>query len=98
MADPATDIEKTMSISRADFERSLKILAPDARLDSNGRAEVSVEAGTVTLGFEALPQATLGGLLALPQAKVTLQLTGLDPAHRDDFMTSFDRAFQRGGG
>ncbi len=88
-----------MSLTFADFHRSLNALAPDLEL-SHGHADVRIPVGKsdVRIFYEPLEGATLGGLLALPRARVTLFLEGLDANERDIFLTRFDRAFQRGGG
>ncbi|MGI9493259.1 MAG: hypothetical protein ACR2QF_12745 [Geminicoccaceae bacterium] len=95
-------VEKLMSISRAEFESGLKRLAGSAA-QSNGRddyllSDIGVERQTIRCAFEPLPEAVLGTLLKLPRARVTLHLTTLSSTDRTDFLTLFDRTFQRGGG
>lgn len=98
MADTPTPVEKIMSLGSAEFERSLHVLAPTAKLDENGRAVLEHPPGQVELTFEPLPSQTLGGLLALPRARITLAYIDLDQSDADAFTLKFDRAFQRGGG
>jgi hypothetical protein len=92
-------VEKVMALTLADFHRSLATLAPDAALrDGQTAVEIEIGGASVSITFEAQPETTLGGLLALPRARVTLGLDRLDEAERAAFLTRFDRAFQRGGG
>jgi hypothetical protein len=92
-------VEKLMALTLADFHRSLRALAPDLALGED-QAEVSIPADdkSVQIRFMAQEGATLGGLLALPRACVTLTFDGMDESERTAFLIRFDRAFQRGGG
>ncbi len=56
------------------------------------------EGGVVGLLYEPLAPRRLGGLLVLPQAKVTLTFSGLDAGGRLAFERRFWVTFQRGGG
>ena len=87
-----------MSITRAEFEASLAALDPSARLDATGTGPVRAGTTTATISFEALPKLRLGGLLAMPQARVTIAFDGVAEAERAHFLKRFDLAFQRGGG
>lgn len=92
-------VEKVMALTLADFHRSLATLAPGIALrDGQTGIEIDVGGTSVSITFEEQQDATLGGLLALPRARVTLTLDGLDEAARTAFLIRFDRAFQRGGG
>lgn len=99
MNESPTTITKIMSLTLNDFHRSVRTLAPGLAT-ADGQTEVTVPHGnaTVCISYEALESATLGGLLALPRARVTLGLGGLDEARRELFLARFDQAFQRGGG
>ncbi len=92
-------VEKIMALELAEFHRSLKTLAPDVPLE-DGQTDITVatDKGSVRIVYEPLERATLGGLLALPCARVTLHLGGLGAAEKLAFLTRFERAFQRGGG
>ena len=92
-------VEKLMSLDLNEFHRSLKTLQPGIPLEE-GQTEVLIRAdeGEVRIVYEPLEKATLGGLLALPRAQVTLHMYGLGDAERQHFLTRFDKAFQRGGG
>ena len=88
-----------MSLTLADFHRSVKTLAPDvAARDGQTEFRIAELDGSLLVRYEQLESATLGGLLALPRARVTIDLGNLDQAQRKAFLTRFDRAFQRGGG
>ncbi|MDH3581060.1 MAG: hypothetical protein OEM91_10610 [Hyphomicrobiales bacterium] len=92
-------VEKVMALTLADFHRSLVTLAPGLAL-RDGQTEIEIDIGGagVSITFEEQQETMLGGLLALPRARVTLELDGLDNAQRAAFLARFDRAFQRGGG
>lgn len=89
-------VEKTMSASPSEFHRSMAVL--DASLTPALAHTLPCSSGTVTVTYTALPGMTLGSLLALPRARVTVRFDGVPPAAREDFMCRFDLAFQRGGG
>lgn len=99
MVKPPGRVEKIMSLELTEFHRSLKTLAPDAPLEEGQRhVVISADGGEVRIVYEPLEKATLGGLLALPRARVTLCFGELSEAQRRAFLTRFGRAFQRGGG
>lgn len=88
-----------MALTLGEFHRSLKTLAPEAVIeDAQTEFVIPAETSQVRIVYEALENAKLGGLLALPRARVILHLDKLDQDQRDAFLASFDRAFQRGGG
>lgn len=90
-------IEKTMSMSRAEFDNSLAALLdlPAARALP---VRLPLGAGSVAIDFEPLQGVRLGGLLELPRARVSLSFTGVARDEREAFARRFDLAFQRGGG
>ena len=91
-------VEKLMTLTRAEFIASLAGLDPSARLGNDDTAVVCLDGTSARLSFEALPQRRLGGLLSLPQARITIDLTGLTEPQRVAIVRRFDIAFQRGGG
>ncbi len=99
--DPTT-IEKTMTLSAGEFAKSIAAFTGGdvAITDSRGRATVAVndKGGSAEIAFEALPSRRVGGLLELPQARVTITLANVPAAELDAFLRRFDIAFQRGGG
>ena len=95
---PSHTIIKVMSISRAEFVRSLAVLDPAAVWDANAAARVHADGIAAHIQFEALAQRTLGRLLAMPQARVTITIETACARRRAAFLTRFDIAFQRGGG
>ena len=99
MGTPPGRVEKIMSLSLLEFHRSLKTLSPGAPLEEGQRHVIlPAEGGEVQINYEPLEKATLGGLLALPRARVTLNLEALKGVERRAFLARFDKAFQRGGG
>ncbi len=91
-------VEKLMTLSRAEFEKSVAALAGHAVAVNDGRAQLNEAGAEIEIAFHALPAKRLGGLLVLPQARVTLDLSGLDEAAAVAFLQRFELAFQRGGG
>lgn len=92
--------EKLMSITAAEFAASLAAFVPGATLDDQGRVELTVAGVRGLITFETLPNRRLGGLVSMPQARVTLSFPGpgTTPAEARTFIRRFDIAFQRGGG
>lgn len=99
MSSTPNQVEKVMAITLADFHRSLAALAPGLALD-DGQTTIEIDTGgtSVCITFEEQQGATLGGLLALPRARVTLAFDGMSVDEQGAFLRRFDRAFQRGGG
>ncbi len=99
MSNTPERVEKLMALTLDEFHRSLKTLAPLAMIqDAQTEFVIPTDTSQVRIAYEALEEAKLGGLLALPRARVTLHLENLEQDQRDAFLTGFDRAFQRGGG
>jgi hypothetical protein len=98
MAAVAAVIVKTMSISRVELAASLATINPDAHLAADGTATFRIGEHRVRLHFEALPERRLGGLLAMPQARVTLDMANVPDDARATVLRAFEIAFQRGGG
>ncbi len=87
-----------MSLSAAEFATSIAIMGP-CRNSYTGAKVFELPSGTVEISFEVIAGVRLGGLLALPRAKVTLKFAhSLTPSDRAAFVRRFDIAFQRGGG
>lgn len=91
-------VEKLMSLSRGEFEKSIAALATGKIAIDDGVARLAEGDGRIEIAFHALPPRRLGGLLLLPQARVTLDVQGLDEAAAVAFLQRFELAFQRGGG
>ncbi len=91
-------VEKLMSLSRAEFDKSVAALSGGTAELSDGRAVLRLGDGRAEITFQALPAKRLGGLLLLPQARVVVDVSGLDEASAVEFLQRFDLAFQRGGG
>ncbi|MDX2309153.1 MAG: hypothetical protein NW216_13000 [Hyphomicrobium sp.] len=95
-------VVKSMSLTRAEFDRSMAVLDSDY-VPSKGdvaRDETCIHHadGRAWVRFEALPDVLLGARLALPRARVSITFENLTPAERTGFLARFDLAFQRGGG
>ena len=91
-------IEKIMSIKLSEFEAGLGRLDPAAPATNTGGTYLIPNTAGVSITFEKLEPAVLGGLMRLPRAKVTLNLEALDAPARITFLNFFDQTFQRGGG
>lgn len=89
-------VEKTMSATPSEFHRSMAVL--DASLIPALSHSLESNGGRIIVTYEALPSVTLGTLLALPRARVTVRFVGVPSADRAQFMSRFDLAFRRGGG
>lgn len=98
MSAPDDPIAKVMTITRDEFVASLRRLDPVAHLDASGEACATIAGAQTRLRFEVLPRRRLGGVLSLPQARVTLVIDTDDAARRAAALRAFDIAFQRGGG
>lgn len=99
MAAAPERVEKIMALGIADFHRGLKALAPELSPGgADAAVSIALDGAQVRIEYEALESARLGGLLALPRARVTLTFAGQDEPARARFLARFDRAFQRGGG
>ncbi|MGD9783869.1 MAG: hypothetical protein AB7E80_14990 [Hyphomicrobiaceae bacterium] len=95
-------IVKTMSLSRTEFEKSIAVLGAAASPARAGdRVELAIggeSAGRATIDFAPLAPRRLGGLLLLPQARVTIEIEDAGEADVAEFLQRFELAFQRGGG
>lgn len=99
MSTTKSTIEKTMSLTRAEFQRSLVNLTQDSTAEISGdAAKITFGTGTVAIAFKPLADVTMGGLLSLPRARVSLSFEALNEAQQTAFLAKFDKAFQRGGG
>ena len=90
--------ERLMSISLSEFAISINMLGPH-RAGENNSKFFDLPSGPVEITFAPLPGVTLGGLLALPRAKIELKFSDtVSPTDRTAFVRLFDTSFQRGGG
>ncbi len=90
--------QRLMSISVSEFAISIGTLGSH-RDGSDGSKIFDLASGIVEITFAPLPGVTLGGLLALPRAKIELKFSDtVSPADRTAFVRLFDTSFQRGGG
>jgi hypothetical protein len=88
--------EKIMSITLQEFEAGL------GRIDGQSAAPtppgVYENSNGAVITFEKLEPVVLGGLMRLPRARVTIDVTCLESETRQRFLAHFDQTFQRGGG
>ncbi len=99
MTGASYQIKKVMSLTVAEFHRSLKRLVPNIDVSEEAYSfQIPEGNGYVEISIDVLPSQTYGGLLELPRARIILNFTGLNDSERNDFITRFDRVFQRGGG
>ena len=101
MTVPSTDllpVVKIMTLSEPEFWKSLQVLDQVAAASKRLPARLQLVPGHVDIGFVADAPVTLGGLLVLPRARVSLDFHGVSSQDRARFLARFDTAFQRGGG
>lgn len=90
-----------MSFTEAEFENGLRRLTGNAaRKTSEGGYDLSdaAEGAAVWCSFDPQPDAVLGGLVRLPRVSVVLDMSDLPEDSRLEFLTRFEKTFQRGGG
>ena len=94
----ATRLHREMTITHAEFLRSLVPAVAPATFTVDGRS-ISV------IGAPGMVEITLSeqrerriALLRLPVVDVDIELSGFEPEALEQFLTQFDRSFQRGGG
>lgn len=90
-------IDKTMSLSRTEFRKSVGFFMETSPPDVDS-ITMPAGAGSAVITYSPIEGVTLGGLLALPRATVSIEFDGVDDKEREQFMHRFDIAFQRGGG
>lgn len=88
-----------MSLAEHEFKIGCERLSEAGDVLDRHQAKIGLGQGHVVIRYEPLEGVRLGGLLALPRAKVTLNFTPeVLPAERTAFARRFDISFQRGGG
>jgi len=93
-----TCVEKTMTLSRAEFDKALAALIGGSFEQGAENFEMAAGEGRVALTYQPLPDVRLGGLLDLPRARVVIVFRGVGPQQQAAFLDRFDLAFRRGGG
>lgn len=93
-------VEKTMSLTLAEFAKSFAKLDPDSDAQADRRVyNFPVGAGSVEIRVDPIEPARFGGgLLALPRCRVVLEFSDASADEQAIFLGRFDRVFQRGGG
>ena len=92
-------IVKDMALTRAEFLRGLEVAMQglDYRVEGAVATAGSTDRG-ITITMDPLPPRRLSGLLSMPRAQVRISFHGYDEMEQAEFLSTFDRAFQRGGG
>ncbi len=92
-------IVKDMALTRGEFLRSLEVVMQglDYRVEGAVVTAGSADRG-ITITMDPLPPRRLSGLLSMPRAEVRISFHGYDESEQADFLGTFERAFQRGGG
>ncbi|MFV0369542.1 MAG: hypothetical protein ACK5KM_13895 [Hyphomicrobiaceae bacterium] len=95
-----TSIEKNMTLSASEFAKSLAAFAGADVVIVGGRATIPLghDGYMAEIIYHPLPLRRVGGLLELPQARISIILPSVATAIQSDFLRRFDIAFQRGGG
>ena len=92
-------VEKIMSMTLADYHRSLKVLAPELEMGPQQKTvRLDLDGTSAEIRFEVMDSKTYGTLLEIPRARVTLDFDESSPESRLAFLERFDFAFRRGGG
>ena len=91
-------VEKTMALSAPEFVKCVSALLPPESQAAGLLVAIPLEAGRVTIEYEAQASVRLGRSLELPRARVVLTFENAGDTERDAFLARFDIAFQRGGG
>lgn len=90
-------VEKLMTLSEPEFDRSLALLLAQAGHAGGGR-DLCLGRGRVRIAFGKLPPRRFGRSLELPAARIVLTFIGVEEGTRAEFLRRFDAVFQRGGG
>ena len=91
-------IEKEMSVTHADFFRSLPNALQGEACSIEG-SSVSIQSSAGTWTIELGPEGRRNiALLSLPRTQVKLKFENYSELDRQNAIARFDRAFQRAGG
>jgi hypothetical protein len=91
-------LSQDMTISRADFLRSLAAAVGDTPFDIAG-PELRHEGEDRSWRIVLTPLADLSiGSIRLPRHRVAIHLAGYDPSATQRFLARFELYFRRGGG
>ena len=92
-------IEKDMSTTRPEFFRSLAIVLADHPHEINGNhIIVTGDNRQINLDLSPLPARVLSVSWHMEHWLLKMQFIGYTSTERDEFLKTFDRVFQRGGG
>ncbi len=88
-----------MSLDANEFRRALAKFAPETREQGQLSAYlVGNEARGLRITIEELAPFCPGGLIVLPQCRITLKFHGIGAQERKTILARFDRTYFRGGG
>ncbi len=92
-------IVKLMSLDASEFYRALMKFAPETREQGQVSAYlIGNEAKGLRITIEELAPFCPGGLIVLPQCRITLKFHGVGTRERETILARFDRTYFRGGG
>lgn len=89
-----------MTLSAVEYAKSLAALAGGdiAIIDGRATFDLNEHGGAAEITYTPLAPRRVGGLLELPQARVTITLKAVHEKEAETFVRRFEIAFQRGGG
>ena len=92
-------IVKLMSLDASEFRRTLVKFAPEIREQGQSHEyRLGGRARGLRITIEELKPFSPGGLLVLPQCRITLGFHGIGAQERKTILARFDRTYFRGGG
>jgi hypothetical protein len=92
-------IVKLMSLDIREFRRALVKFAPETRHQGERNDYLlGDEVRGLRIRIEELPPFSPGGLIVLPQCRITLEFHGIGEGGRQAMLARFDRTYFRGGG
>ena len=92
-------IVKLMSLDASEFRRALAKFAPETREQGQSNEYlVGNAARGLRITIEELAPFCPGGLIVLPQCRITLRFHGIGEQERKTILARFDRSYFRGGG
>ena len=90
---------KDMTTTRPEFFRILDIALSGQNYSITGNNTTLTDGDkTIQMTLSELPRRRLSQTLSMERWLLTMNFSGYDKTGFDNFMKSFDRAFQRGGG
>lgn len=98
-SDPTRDhIEKLMALTLPEFQATLGPLIGRTVQPHETAVTHAIGQANVVIAYSPRPAITLGRLLQMPSALITLTFSNASEADRRAFLGKFDLQFRRGGG